>query len=78
MSYPGNPVDHNHLGNCAIVTLGSPGVIVMGSNGLQMNTMGTMDGAIIGDTTGPNAVNPSGTAGGIRLPEQNNFRRRRR
>jgi hypothetical protein len=32
----------------------------------------------MGDTTGPNAVNPSGVPNGIRLPSQNNFGKPRR
>ena len=77
MSYPGKPEDHSHNGEGAIVTLGNPGVIIMGSSGLQVNTLGT-SGATLGDTSGPNAVNPSGTPNGIRLPMQNNFGRGRR
>lgn len=77
MSYPNEPTDHIHNGEGAIVTLGNPGVIIMGSSGLQVNTMGT-SGATLGETSGPNAVNPSGTPNGIRLPMQNNFGRGRR
>jgi hypothetical protein len=72
MSYPGTPEDHSHNGEGAIVTLGTPGVIIMGSGGLQVNTLGT-SGATLGETSGPNAVNPSGIQSGIRLPVQNNF-----
>ena len=78
MSYPGTPQDHTHIAEGAIVTLGNPGVIVMGPGGLQVNTMGTLSNANMGDTSGPNAVNPSGTPNGIRLPSQNNFGRGRR
>jgi hypothetical protein len=77
MSYPGTPEDHSHNGEGAIVTLGTPGVIIMGSGGLQVNTLGT-SGATLGETSGPNAVNPSGIQSGIRLPMQNNFNRGRR
>jgi hypothetical protein len=77
MSYPGTPVGHSHNGEGAIVTLGTPGVIIMGSGGLQVNTLGT-SGATLGETSGPNAVNPSGIQSGIRLPMQNNFSRGRR
>jgi len=77
MSYPGTPKDHSHNGEGAIVTLGNPGVIIMGPSGLQVNTLGT-SGATLGETSGPNAVNPSGTSSGIRLPAQNNFARGRR
>ena len=78
MSYPGSPQDHTHVGEGAIVTLGNPGVIIMGPGGLQVNTMGVLGNANMGDTSGPNAVNPSGTPNGIRLPSQNNFGRGRR
>jgi hypothetical protein len=80
MSYPGTSQPHTHVGEGAIVTLGNPGVIIMGPSGLQANTMGVLGEANMGDTSGPNAVNPSGIPNGIRLPMQNNFgigRRRR-
>ena len=77
MSYPGTPEGHSHNGEGAIVTLGNPGVIIMGPSGLQVNTLGT-SGETLGETSGPNAVNPSGTSSGIRLPMQNNFARGRR
>jgi hypothetical protein len=50
----------------------------MGPSGLQVNTLGNLPGANMGDTTGPNAVNPSGVPNGIRLPLQNNFGKPRR
>lgn len=78
MSYPGEqPVDHTHAGTGAIASLGTPGVIIMGSNGLQTNTLGNLEGANFGEL-GPNSVNPSGTQNGIRLPMQNNFGRSKR
>jgi hypothetical protein len=78
MSYPGEPTqEHNHVGTGAIASLGTPGVIIMGQGGLQTNTLGNLAGANFGEL-GPNAVNPSGTPNGIRLPTQNNFRRGRR
>lgn len=76
MSYPGTPQGHTHVGEGVIQSLGTPGVIVMGPGGLQVNTLGT-SGTTLGDTSGPNAVNPSGVQNGIRLPMQNNFGRRR-
>jgi len=78
MSYPGTSIGHSHNGEGAIVTLGNPGVIIMGPSGLQVNTMGTIGETNMGDTSGPNAVNPSGVQSGIRLPSQNNFNRARR
>ena len=36
--------------------------------------LGNLDSAIMGDTTGPNAVNPSGTPNGIRHAIQGGFR----
>jgi hypothetical protein len=77
MSYPGIEENHTHLGEGVIQSLGNPGVIIMGPSGLQVNTLGT-SGETLGDTSGPNAVNPSGTQAGIRLPMQNNFGTRRR
>jgi hypothetical protein len=56
------------------------GVIIMGPTGLitQRNALGTIDGDVIfGDTTGPNANNPSGTPSGGKQTQQNNFGRRR-
>ena len=64
----------NADGALAIGNVG--GVIIMGSHGLitQQNALGHIDGDIIfGDTTGPNAVNPSGTPSGGKHPQQNNF-----
>jgi len=78
MSYPGTPIGHSHNSEGAIVTLGNPGVIIMGPSGLQVNTMGTIGETNMGDNSGPNAVNPSGVQNGIRLPSQNNFNRARR
>jgi len=78
MSYPGTQQSHTHIGEGAIITLGNPGVIIMGPSGLQANTIGVLGEANMGDTSGPNAVNPSGTPNGIRLPMQNNFGRGRR
>ena len=64
----------NAEGAVAINSVG--GVIIMGPTGLitQQNALGSIDGDVIfGDTTGPNAVNPSGTPSGGRNPQQNNF-----
>lgn len=76
MSYQGNPtVDHQHNGDGAIAVVA--GAIIMGPGGpVTQMAIGTIGEAIMGDTAGPNAVNPSGTPSGIRLPIQNNFRRR--
>ena len=76
MSYPGNPtVPHQHSGDGAIGIVA--GAIVMGPRGpVTQYIIGNIGEALMGDTTGPNAVNPSGSPSGIRLPTQNNFRRR--
>lgn len=52
------------------------GAIIMGSNGLMTSdpVLGNTPEANYGDTTGPNAVNPSGTQSGIRHAQQTNFR----
>lgn len=36
--------------------------------------IGNLEEVNFGDTSGPNAVNPSGTPNGVTLPIQNNFR----
>ena len=64
----------NADGALAIGNVG--GVIIMGTNGLitQDNALGNINGDVIfGDTTGPNAVNPSGIPSGGKRPQQNNF-----
>jgi hypothetical protein len=64
----------NADGALAIGNVG--GVIIMGSNGLitQQNALGNIDGDVIfGDTSGPNATNPSGTPSGGKQTQQNNF-----
>ena len=64
----------NADGALAIGNVG--GVIIMGRNGLitQQNALGNIDGDVIfGDTTGPNAVNPSGTPSGGKHPKQTSF-----
>ena len=78
MSYPGNPtVDHQHSGDGAIAVIN--GAIVMGQSGpTTQQVLGAIGQASMGETSGPNAVNPSGTPSGIRLATQNNFRNRRK
>ena len=64
----------NAEGAVAISTVG--GVIIMGPRGLitHSNALGNIEGDVIfGDTTGPNAVNPSGTPSGGKHAQQNNF-----
>ena len=80
MSYPGNNIDNPINGEGAFVVSGIGGAIIMGPRGpiTQTNVLGNKIDAIFGDTSGPNAVNPSGTPSGIRLPSQNNFRNTRR
>jgi hypothetical protein len=74
MSYPGsNPVSHQHNGDGAIAVV--QGAIIIGPGGPQTQmVIGALGTASMGDTEGPNAVNPSGTVAGVRLPTQNNFR----
>lgn len=77
MSYPGNqPVSHQHSGDGAIAVV--TGAIIMGTNGPTTQIIGTIGQANMGETTGQNAVNPSGTPSGVRLASQNNFRNKRR
>jgi hypothetical protein len=79
MSYPGNNTNNPLNGQGAIAVGGVGGVIVMGRSGLitQTNTLGNIPDAIFGDTSGSNAVNPSGKPSGTRHAQQNNFGRRR-
>ena len=78
MSYQNN--DSNQLnGNGSFAVGGVGGAIVMGKNGLTTQMiLGNLESAIMGDTSGPNAVNPSGTPNGIRHAQQNNFRSSRK
>jgi hypothetical protein len=81
MSYSSTDPNQSFNADGALAIGNVGGVIIMGRNGLitQQNALGNIDGDVIfGDTTGPNAVNPSGTPNGIRLPSQNNFGRGRR
>ena len=71
-NYPGSPtVSHQHAGDGAFAsgdiggaTATSPSSSDIGSN------LGNIATANFGVSTGPNAVNPTGTPGGILLPEQ--------
>lgn len=67
MSYPGKPtVQHQHNGDGAIAVGGVGGVMVMGPNGMimQTNVLGNIPTPIFGE----NAV-ISGTPGGIKKPQ---------
>lgn len=78
MSYDGSDQSNPLNGDGAIAVSGVGGAIVMGPKGVmtQTNVLGNkVGGVIFGDTSGPNAVNPSGRPSGITLPTQNNFRR---
>lgn len=80
MSYLGSDQSNPLNGNGAFVVGGVGGAIVSGPRGVmtQTNILGNKVDAIFGDTSGPNAVNPSGTPSGVRLPTQNGFRNSRR
>ena len=75
MSYPGsdenNPI--NGEGAFAVVQ----GAIIIGTGGPQTQVLGNIGSVTMGETSGQNAVNPSGTPSGIRLATQNNFRNRK-
>lgn len=67
MSYPGNPtVPHQHDGDGAIAVGGVGGVMVMGPNGMimQTNVLGNIPTPIFGENT---VV--SGTPAGVRNPQ---------
>jgi len=72
MSYSG--IDQNNPLNAdgSFAVGGVGGAIVMGPRGLiaQTNVLGNTPGVIFGETSGPNAVNPSGTPNGIRHAQQ--------
>jgi hypothetical protein len=72
MSYPGsdenNPI--NAEGSFGVVQ----GAIIIGQGGPQTQILGNIGSVTMGETTGQNSVNPSGTPSGIKLPTQNNFR----
>jgi hypothetical protein len=78
MSYSGSNENNPLNGDGAFVVSGVGGAIVMGPQGpiTQFNVLGNKIDANFGDTSGPNAVNPSGSPSGIRLSSQNNFRNR--
>jgi len=67
-NYPGTPQGHTHTGEGTVASgsTADAGAIVGGRTGVLGNT----DGAEYGVLSGPNAVNPVGTPGGILLPEQ--------
>lgn len=72
MSYPGSNENNPINGEGAFAVVGA---IIMGPSGpMTQQYLGQMGEAIMGETTGPNAINPTGTPSGIRLPSQNNFR----
>jgi len=66
-NYPGTTLGHGHDGTGAVASgsTGAPAAIVSGRNGV----LGNIAGANYG-TSGANGVNPTGTPGGILLPEQ--------
>ena len=71
-NYPGSPtVSHNHQGDGAFASgdIGSATATSPTSNDIGSN-LGNIATPTWGVTTGPNAVNPTGTPGGILLPEQ--------
>lgn len=76
MSYPGSNPENPINGTGAFAVGGVGGAIVSGPSGpmTQINVLGNLEDANFGDTSGPNATNPSGTPSGVRLPQQNGFR----
>ena len=76
MSYPGSDPNNPLNGQGAFAVGGIDGVIVSGPQGpmSQTNILGNIPTANFGDTSGPNAVNPTGTPSGVRLPTQGGFR----
>jgi hypothetical protein len=76
MSYPGTDANNPLNGEGAFVVVGA---IVMGPSGpMTEQYLGQNGVAILGETSGPNAVNPSGDPSGIRLATQGGFRSSRK
>lgn len=76
MSYPGSDPNNPLNGEGAFAVIGA---IIIGPGGPQTQAfLGNTQQPNMGDTSGPNAVNPSGRPAGIKLPTQNNFRSGRR
>ena len=76
MSYPGANANNPINGEGAFVVVGA---IVMGPGGpMTQQHLGQKGMAILGDTSGPNATNPSGDPSGIRLATQGGFRSTRK
>ena len=72
-NYPGSPTEsHAHNGDGAFASGGIGGATTTDSNGnlSPAASLGNIATAAWGTTSGPNAVNPTGTPGGILAPEQ--------
>ena len=71
-NYPGAPtVSHNHQGDGAFASGDIGGATGLDSAGSSVGSqLGNTATAAFGSTTGANAVNPTGTPGGILAPEQ--------
>jgi len=71
-NYPGTTEGHNHDGQGAFASGAIGGATTTGPEGnlSPAASLGNIATANFGVTSGPNAVNPSGTPGGILLPEQ--------
>ena len=72
-NYPGSPTEsHAHNGDGSFASGAIGGATVTGPNGTltPAASLGNIATPAWGTTTGPNAVNPTGTPGGILAPEQ--------
>jgi hypothetical protein len=72
-NYPGSPTEsHAHIGDGAFASGAIGGATTTDSNGnlSPAASLGNIATAAFGITTGANAVNPTGTPGGILAPEQ--------
>jgi hypothetical protein len=71
-NYPGTTEAHNHDGQGALASGGIGGATATGPSGnlSPADSLGNIATANFGVTTGANAVNPTGTPGGILAPEQ--------
>ena len=75
MSYSGSNINNPINGEGAFAVV--QGAIIIGPGGPQTQFLGNIGEVIMGDTSGQNSVNPTGTPSGIKLPIQNNFRNTR-
>ena len=74
MSYSSTNPNQSLSGTGSFAVNEVGGMIVINPSGpINGPAIGNLPEVNFGDTSGPNAVNPSGTPNGVTLPTQNNF-----